>query len=99
MARERVPFWQSTGYSVTHGNRSTILNVDDTAALRYGKTRVLRGAGYEVVEAETGATALKLVREIMPDLVLMDVKLPDMNGIEACRQIKTDPVTRTIPVI
>jgi signal transduction histidine kinase len=80
-------------------NRATILNVDDTDALRYGKTRVLRAAGYEVVEANTGAMALKLVREIMPDLVLMDVKLPDMSGIDACRQIKSDPVMRTIPVI
>jgi PAS domain S-box-containing protein len=76
-----------------------ILNVDDTGALRYGKTRVLRAAGYEVVEAETGTVALKLARELLPDLVLMDVNLPDMSGIDACRAIKNDPATRTIPVI
>jgi signal transduction histidine kinase len=79
--------------------RITILNVDDTDALRYGKTRVLRAAGYEVVEADTGAAALRLVRELSPDLVLMDVKLPDMSGIEACRTIKNDPVSLAIPVI
>jgi signal transduction histidine kinase len=81
-----------------HG-RITILNVDDTDAMRYGKTRVLRAAGYEVVEADTGAAALRLVRELSPDLVLMDVKLPDMSGIEACRVIKSDPATLAIPVI
>jgi signal transduction histidine kinase len=79
--------------------RITILNVDDTDAMRYQKTRVLRAAGYEVVEANTGAKALQLVREASPDLVLMDVRLPDMSGIEVCRLIKNDPVTRTIPVI
>jgi signal transduction histidine kinase len=79
--------------------RITILNVDDTEAMRYQKTRVLRAAGYEVVEADTGAKGLQLARELMPDLVLMDVRLPDMSGIEACRQIKSDPATRTIPVI
>ncbi|MGH8140631.1 MAG: response regulator [Steroidobacteraceae bacterium] len=80
-------------------HRVTILNVDDTPGLRYGKTRVLRGAGYEVVEAETGAAALRLVRELLPQLVLCDVKLPDMSGIDVCREIKRDAATRTIPVI
>jgi PAS domain S-box-containing protein len=77
----------------------TILNVDDTPGLRYGKTRVLRSAGYNVIEAETGASALRLARELLPALVLCDVKLPDMSGIEVCRQIKRDPATRLIPVI
>lgn len=79
--------------------RITVLNVDDTEALRYQKTRVLRSAGYEVVEAATGAQALQSVRERLPDLILMDVKLPDMSGIEVCRQIKTDPASRLVPVI
>lgn len=79
--------------------RITILNVDDTEAMRYQKTRVLRAAGYQVVEADTGARALQLAGEMLPDLILMDVKLPDMSGIDVCRQIKTDPATRMIPVI
>ena len=84
---------------MTQQVRITILNVDDTEAMRYQKTRVLRAAGYEVVEAGTGARALQMVRELLPDLVLMDVKLPDMSGIEVCRQIKSDPASRLIPVI
>jgi signal transduction histidine kinase len=79
--------------------RITILNVDDTEAMRYQKTRVLQAAGYVVIEADTGTEALELVRLRAPDLVLMDVKLPDMSGIEVCRQIKNDPATSTIPVI
>jgi len=77
----------------------TILNVDDTPALRYGKTRVLRAAGYEVLEADSGREALRLTREMLPALVLCDVKLPDMSGIEVCREIKRHPATRAIPVI
>ncbi len=80
-------------------NRITILNIDDTPALRYGKTRTLRAAGYDVVEADTGAAALRLARQLQPGLVLCDVNLPDMSGIDVCRQLKADPVTATVPVI
>jgi PAS domain S-box-containing protein len=77
----------------------TILNVDDTASSRYTKSRILRQAGYTVVEADTAAEALRLTRELLPQLVVLDVKLPDMSGIDACRQIKADPATRGIPVV
>jgi PAS domain S-box-containing protein len=79
--------------------RVTIVNVDDTASSRYTKSRILRQAGYTVIEAENGVDGLRLVREHLPQLVVMDVKLPDMSGIDACRQIKADPLTRSIPVV
>ena len=79
--------------------RVLIINCDDTAETRYTKTRVLRRAGYEVVECGTGAEALQKTRELMPQLVLLDVQLPDMSGLEVCRRIKEDAVTGTIPVI
>jgi PAS domain S-box-containing protein len=78
---------------------SLILNVDDTASSRYTKTRILRQAGYRVVEAATGAEALRAVREESPGLVLCDVNLPDMSGIEVTRTIKSDPLTRSLPVV
>jgi PAS domain S-box-containing protein len=78
---------------------SLILNVDDTASSRYSKTRTLKQAGYRVIEAGTGAEALRAVREESPSLVLCDVNLPDMSGIEVCRTIKSDPLTRSIPVV
>ena len=79
--------------------RVLIINCDDTADTRYAKTRVLRRAGYEVIECETGGDALQKTRELMPQLVLLDVQLPDMSGLEVCRRIKEDAVTGTIPVI
>ncbi|NIN65446.1 MAG: response regulator, partial [Anaerolineae bacterium] len=59
----------------------------------------LRGAGYEVVEASTGSDGLRLVREKEPDLVLLDVMLPDINGIEVCRQIKANADLTGIHVV
>ena len=78
---------------------SVILNVDDTDASRYSKSRILRRAGYEVIEAATVAQTFKSLGERQPDLILLDVHLPDGNGIDVCRRIKADPATRGIPVI
>jgi len=76
-----------------------ILNVDDHHAARYAKTRILESAGYEVIEAETGARGLQLARERRPALALLDVKLPDMSGFDVCRRIKADPDLCSILVI
>jgi PAS domain S-box-containing protein len=76
-----------------------VLNVDDYEAGRYATSRVLRQAGFVVVEAATGEEALRLVRGEEPDLVLLDVNLPDLDGFEVCRRIKTAPETSTIPVL
>jgi PAS domain S-box-containing protein len=75
-----------------------ILNVDDTPETRDAITRTLERAGFEVTEASTGGDALRLVSR-NPLLVLLDVRLPDMSGLEVCRRIKTDPRTATVPVI
>jgi signal transduction histidine kinase len=76
-----------------------ILNVDDSEVGRYTKTRILQNAGYEVVEAGTGTDALKLVRALQPPLVLLDVMMPDMNGLDVCRTIKRDfPSTLVLQV-
>ena len=72
---------------------SLILNVDDDEAARYAKSRILERAGYRVLEAATGGEALRLNRETRPHLVVLDVGLPDMSGIDVCRQIKADRTT------
>ncbi len=75
-----------------------ILVVDDTEANRYVLSRCLTQAGYRVVEAANGAQALEHVRS-KPDLVILDIKLPDMDGYEVCRRIKSDPNTRSVLVL
>ncbi|MES1150164.1 MAG: response regulator, partial [Bradyrhizobium guangdongense] len=65
-----------------------VLNVDDLEAQRYVKTRDLRGSGFEVIEATTGAEALRMIEKHRPPVVLLDVQLPDINGFEVCAFIK-----------
>ena len=77
----------------------TILSVDDNPANRYIRSRALREAGFQVIEAATGEQALKLATEKRPDLVLLDMKLPDISGLDVCRRIKEDPRTERIPVV
>ena len=76
-----------------------ILNVNDSASNRYYVTRVLRSAGWTVLEAMTGAEGLELAREHRPDLIVLDIKLPDMSGLDVCRQLKHDPRTSDILII
>ncbi|MBE9158007.1 response regulator [Nodosilinea sp. LEGE 06152] len=77
----------------------TILHIDDNEANRYIVRRILQNAGFAVVEAATGSAGLEAIAHHQPALVILDVKLPDLNGFEVCRQIKSDPQTRFIPVL
>ncbi|WP_306397292.1 response regulator [Telluria beijingensis] len=76
-----------------------ILNVDDNDGARYAKTRILQSAGFDVIEAANGTDALEMVRRHLPALVLLDVKLPDINGIEVCRRIKAESDSSSVLVL
>lgn len=76
-----------------------IMNVDDNDGARYVKTRLLSRAGFSVVECENGEDTLRLAREKNPSLILLDVKLPDINGMEVCRILKSDPATKNILIL
>ncbi|ONI81420.1 response regulator receiver protein [Actinosynnema sp. ALI-1.44] len=76
-----------------------ILVVDDSEASRYITARWLRRSGHEVTEVDTGARALSVLRHQPFDLVLLDVRLPDISGFEVCGRIKADPATAALPVI
>jgi signal transduction histidine kinase len=68
--------------------RIVVLNVDDLESQRYVKTRDLEASGFAVIEAQTGAEALRLVEQHKPPIVLLDVQLPDISGYEVCAFIK-----------
>nr|WP_314629587.1 response regulator [uncultured Janthinobacterium sp.] len=76
-----------------------ILNVDDSDGARYAKSRILTRAGFKVIEASNGGDALLRARQDRPNLILLDVKLPDINGLEVCRQLKGGAETNTILVL
>src|SRR5919202_1213716 len=76
-----------------------ILVVDDHPSSRMTAVALLSVEGYEVLEAESGPIALKRVVECNPDLILLDVMMPGMDGYEVCRRLKDDEQTRLIPVV
>jgi PAS domain S-box-containing protein len=79
--------------------RPVILNVNDDEARRYLLARILRRGGFDVIEAATGGEGLALAASARPDLLLLDVKLPDVSGFEVCQRVKADPTTAAIPVV
>src|SRR4051812_28403324 len=78
---------------------STILVVDDNPVNLQVLVRTLDGHGHRILAATSGRAALDIARRTRPDLVLLDVMMPDMGGFEVCRILKTDPVTKNTAVI
>lgn len=76
-----------------------VLNVDDDDLTRYAITQILRRGGYRVIEAPTVADADRLVEAEEFELVVLDINLPDGNGIDVCRRLKANPRTSLIPVL
>lgn len=97
------PAWPTTDTdAMTREERkapATLLVVDDTEANRYALARILKNAGFNVIEAGHGAEALTRVASARPDLVVLDVKLPDIPGWDVCRQIKSNPATALVSVL
>jgi CheY-like chemotaxis protein len=80
-------------------NNVRILLVEDSKPIRRENERALLEAGYEVVCAVDGESALRFARDLKPDLILLDMILPKMSGPEVLRELKSDPVTAEIPVV
>ena len=76
-----------------------ILIVDDSPSQLMGIRRIVEKLGHEAVTAEDGAAGVQAAREHLPDLILMDVVMPNLNGFQATRTIRRDPATGHIPVI
>ncbi len=80
-------------------SQGKIIVIDDEILIIKRLEALLIPRHYEVISASNGEAALKLVLQEQPDLILLDVLMPGMNGFEVCRQLKDDPVTRLIPVV
>lgn len=78
---------------------SRVLIVDDSPSQLVGMKRSIEKLGHQVITAEDGAAAVEAARRELPDLILMDVVMPNLNGFQATRTIARDPKTSHIPVI
>jgi len=77
----------------------TVLVAEDEPDIRALITFSLEYAGYQVIEALNGEDAVTLAREGQPDLILLDVRMPKLNGYQACTVLKADALTKDIPVV
>jgi DNA-binding response OmpR family regulator len=84
---------------VQEEKKNTVLVVDDQAANLGVLFEHLNQAGFRVLVAEDGASALERARLAPPDIILLEVMLPDMDGLAVCRRLKEDQSTRDIPII
>ncbi|MGI5835796.1 MAG: response regulator transcription factor [Chloroflexota bacterium] len=75
-----------------------LLLIDDEPAIQTLVRLVMEADGWQVLVASEGARGLDLAREQKPDVILLDVALPDVSGLEICRQLKADPATNSVPI-
>ena len=76
-----------------------ILIVDDSPSQLLGMKRIVEKLGHETVTAEDGASGVEVAKSCLPDLILMDVVMPNLNGFQATRAISKEPSTSQIPVV
>lgn len=79
--------------------RRKVLVVDDDPSMIKVLRLLLKTKGFDIIEAESGMKAIAAARRQLPDIVLLDIMMPDVDGFEVCRKLKLDPLTEDIPVI
>jgi twitching motility two-component system response regulator PilH len=78
---------------------STVLVVEDCVTQREMISNLLKGSGLTVAVASDGVEAIERIKDNCPDLVVLDIVMPRMNGYEVCRRLKADPKTQNVPVV
>lgn len=78
---------------------SRIMVVDDEPDIRFVIRKMLEKEGYSVIEADSGESAMELLKDTVPDLILLDVMMPGLNGWETCTEIKASGALQHVPVV
>ena len=84
---------------INYKSKPVILVVDDESTNRYLLEYVLMENNYQIVQAENGITGLDMVKKMIPDLILLDIRMPKMNGYEVCKELQKNTLTNHIPII
>lgn len=77
----------------------TVIVVDDQHSHREMISNLLKGSGINVIEASDGVEAIEKIEVNCPDLIILDIVMPGMNGFEVCRRLKNNPITQNIPIV
>src|SRR5579863_6960472 len=85
--------------SATSSGKPTILVVNADNYVSAIIWTLLKNFDFDIVSETSGPAGLQLARSLSPDVVVLDVNLPDLNGLEICRRLKADPATRALPVV
>lgn len=105
LGQRTAPGWSFAGAaerepaSAPNSTLPTVLVVDDDPTVRLCVSELLRANGFRASEAANGAAALASAEQVPPDLILLDVMLPDIDGLALCQQLKAQPATAAVPVI
>ena len=76
-----------------------ILIADDDLEMRETLTFLIENAGFKVIPAENGLEAVGFAAKELPDLIMLDIHMPKLDGLKACKEIKSNPLTKAIPII
>ena len=87
------------GNASSERSRPLILNVNDSEGTRYMVTLMLRRAGFDVIESESGEDALEAITRYQPDVLVLDVKLPGISGLDVCRQVRLAPPPHPLKIL
>jgi DNA-binding response OmpR family regulator len=84
---------------IVYGDKAKVLIVDDSSNIRRLVSVVLGSVNYDIIEASDGEKALSMIMKHGPDIVIMDVSLPKMNGLYVCEVLRNDEKTKNIPIL
>ena len=79
--------------------RRTVMVVDDSLTVRKATGRLLEREGYQVITAKDGVDALEQMKNVLPSILLVDIEMPRMDGFDLARHVRSDPVTRHLPIV
>jgi twitching motility two-component system response regulator PilH len=88
-----------SGSQPQEASMARVLIVDDSPSQLMGMKRIIEKLGHEILTAEDGALGVEVAKREMPDLILMDVVMPNLNGFQATRSIAKEPTTSHIPIV
>jgi two-component system, cell cycle response regulator DivK len=95
----KIKWWESAEVNAMMKERKKVLCVEDNSVNMLLVSRIVEAEGHELIRAEDGPIALSLLEDLIPDIILLDINLPGINGLELARKFKANDKLRPVPLI